>query len=115
MVRYIVVNENTLGYVDDTASSLVGVLAGSVIRGGHKFIDGPFHVSPRDAVRSATLADFDAYRVEAPAHLAAACERLCTEELDTVSDEDLADAAAFYDRLVSGQLYEEEPPKLFPR
>ena len=115
MVRYIVVNENTLAYLHGTESSFAGVLAGSVIRGGHDPKNGVISISPRDAVRPATFADFDAYRVQPPGHLAPERKSLGTVDLDAVSDEDLEAAAEFYDYLVSGKLYQEQPPKLFPR
>jgi hypothetical protein len=67
--RYIVVNENTLAYVDESHPLLAGVLASSVIRGGCNPVDGPVHISPLDQVRTATLNDFDSYRVDARGHL----------------------------------------------
>jgi hypothetical protein len=61
--RYVVLNENTLGYLQD-GSMFMGVLAGSVIKGGHDWKNGPVAFNPEiDSVRPATLADFKAFRV----------------------------------------------------
>lgn len=68
-VIYIVVNENTLAYADDSNSSLVGVLAGSVAKGGYNPKDGPISISRLDHVRLASVGDFNSYRVDARGHL----------------------------------------------
>lgn len=63
-VRYVVKDEHTLGYmIGDTDS--MGVLAGSVVRGGHNWINGSVSVFG-SVIRDATLADFEAYRVCPP-------------------------------------------------
>ncbi len=67
MEKYIVVNENTLGY--RISNGEIGVLHGSVIRGGRNWMNGPFLLSPNDKVRPATLADFESYRVCPKGHL----------------------------------------------
>lgn len=68
MSKYIVINENTLAYRIE-GSQFVGVLAGSVVRGGRNPLDGTIPISPLDKVRDATLGDFESYRVCAKGHL----------------------------------------------
>ncbi len=68
-VRYVVKNENTLGYIFRGREHTMGVLAGSVIRGGHDPFNGSVAVTPSDKVRTATREDFDSYRVQAPPDL----------------------------------------------
>ncbi len=69
-VEYIVVNENTLGYVDfryPDASLSVGVLRGNVFKGGPDPKNGPIVVLPQvNRVRPATLEDFESYRISVP-------------------------------------------------
>lgn len=69
MSKYVVKNENTLCYRQE-GSELLGVLAGSVIRGGHDWKNGAVSVGPSDTLRPATLEDFDAYRVCPKGHIA---------------------------------------------
>jgi hypothetical protein len=65
--KYVVLNENTLGYINETDPNTVGVLAGSVIRGGHNPLNGPVTIVPTiDEVRPAKIEDFATYRVLAP-------------------------------------------------
>ncbi len=65
--KYVVLNENTLGYLNEVTPNTMGVLASSVIRGGHLWIDGPVTIVPTvDKLRPATLEDFDAYRIAVP-------------------------------------------------
>lgn len=71
-VKYLVVNENTLCY--DHGRTLagypyVGVLAGSIIKGGHHWADGPIMIMPTDKVRPATLEDFEMFKVSPKGHL----------------------------------------------
>jgi hypothetical protein len=61
MTQYVVVNENTLGYV--IPGNGVGVLAGSVLRGGADWKNGPISLNVSDKVRPAIREDFDSYRV----------------------------------------------------
>lgn len=68
-VRYVVKNENTLGYIFRGREHTMGVLAGNVTRGGHEPFNGPAPVTPSDKVRAATREDFDSYRVQAPLDL----------------------------------------------
>jgi hypothetical protein len=68
-VSYLVINENTLGYVTASYPSVFGVLAGSVLRGGHNPFNGPVYISPWDHVRPADIGDFESYRVDARGHL----------------------------------------------
>lgn len=69
-VSYFVLNENTLGYIDDQTPTIFGVLAGKPQLGGHDWQNGPLSV-PIDypAARPATLVDFEYYRVCANGHL----------------------------------------------
>jgi hypothetical protein len=66
-VKYVVLNENTLGYINEERPNTLGVLAGSVIRGGHVWSNGPVTIVPTvDKVRPATREDLETYRVAAP-------------------------------------------------
>lgn len=69
MAKYVVKNENTLCYRQE-GSSLLGVLAGSVLRGGHDWKNGAVAVLPTDTLRDATLEDFEFYRVCPRGHIA---------------------------------------------
>lgn len=62
MTRYIVINENTLAYTVEN-SFMVGVLAGSVIKGGRNPLNGPIFVCPSDKWRDATFEDFDHFGI----------------------------------------------------
>ena len=66
---YYVLNGHTLGYIQADHPTLFGVLAGSVVRGGHDWNNGPTIVSPSDVLVQATHADFEAYRVCYCGHL----------------------------------------------
>ena len=66
---YVVLNEHTLAYRLPATPNLLGVLAGSVLRGGHNPLNGSVSISERDHLRPATHADFDAYRVCSRGHL----------------------------------------------
>ena len=69
--KYIVVNENCLGYTDDlTVPFQMGVLQGSVARGGPDWRNGPVFVTSSDQFRPATLKDFEDYRVSPKGHIA---------------------------------------------
>lgn len=69
-MRYVVKNENTLGYLLATNPPMMGVLAGSVLKGGHNPLNGPVLADPAsDNLRPATKADFEAFRVSAKGHL----------------------------------------------
>lgn len=73
MVRYIVKGEHTLGYVINAAFCApnycsIGILAGSVLRGGHDPKSG-WTVAAETEIRDATLADFETYRVSPRGHL----------------------------------------------
>jgi hypothetical protein len=68
--KYVVLNENTLGYINAECPNTMGVLAGSVIRGGHNPLNGPVTIVPTiDEVRPAEIGDFATYRVMAPSNL----------------------------------------------
>lgn len=62
--RYVVMNENTLGYIEGGGKSM-GVLAGSVLKGGHSWLTGSVPVLSQN-LRDATTADFAEYRVKVP-------------------------------------------------
>lgn len=65
--KFIVINENILGYIGPfTAPHTAGVLASSVLRGAsHDWKDGPYPIrQDRANCRPATRADFKAFRVE---------------------------------------------------
>jgi hypothetical protein len=66
VTRYVVLNENTLGYFND-GCSFMGVLAGK--KGGHDPKNGPIAIDGIDAIRAATRSDFDTFRVSATGHL----------------------------------------------
>lgn len=70
-MRYIVINENTLGYIDPSWpwSGWIGVLAGSLIKGGRNWKDGPTVIGSTDVVRDATVTDFELFRVSPKGHL----------------------------------------------
>lgn len=69
-IQYVVYRENTLGYLFKTTNEIVmlGVLHGSVLKGGFNWINGPHVLLPADLqqVRIASTADFDDYRVCLP-------------------------------------------------
>jgi hypothetical protein len=65
--KYVVLNESTLGYINEERPNALGVLAGSVVRGGYNPLNGPVAIAPMiDELRPAEIEDFDTYRVEAP-------------------------------------------------
>lgn len=68
-VAYFVKNSNTLGYMAAGDNTTFGVLAGSVIRGGDDWKNGPTIVTPSDVLVPATKADFDLYRVCSKGHI----------------------------------------------
>lgn len=63
--QYYVLNENTLCYQQE-GSRLLGVLHGSVLKGGHDWRNGPVIPCRSDNIRTATLADFAEYRCQPP-------------------------------------------------
>ncbi|WP_018234321.1 hypothetical protein [Thioalkalivibrio thiocyanodenitrificans] len=69
-MQYVVMNENTLGIIRESSPQALEVLAGSVLKGGHDPKNGMVAVSMRPgALRPATKADFEAFRVSAKGHL----------------------------------------------
>ncbi|UIF89456.1 hypothetical protein [Cupriavidus sp. UYPR2.512] len=65
--KYVVVDEHTLGYRIEETPRFIGVLAGSVLRGGHNPIDGPAVIIPGlTRLRAATEIDFEFFRVVLP-------------------------------------------------
>lgn len=64
---YVVMAEHTLGYISDVQPNDMGVLAGSVVRGGHNHLNGMVSIVPGfDKLRIATEQDFKDYRVRPP-------------------------------------------------
>lgn len=70
VIQYVVYGEHTLGYLFKTphGTIMLGVLHGSVLKGGFNDFGGPHVLSPADLryVRIASAADFDEYRVCLP-------------------------------------------------
>lgn len=65
--RYVVLNENTLGYLIPEMPDYIGILAGSVLNGGPDPLQGTALVTPgHSKVRQATLEDFANFRVMPP-------------------------------------------------
>lgn len=78
---YVVLDENTLGYLSERTPNLMGVLHGSGIVGGHNAINGPVSVDLiRDDLRIATWADFEAFRVHPHGHM---------KDLEGLSDDEV--------------------------
>lgn len=69
MSKYVVLNEHTLCYRIEGQPYHLGVLAGSVLRGGHDWKNGPVAFGPSDTLRPATREDFETYRVCPKGHL----------------------------------------------
>jgi len=67
--KYVVMNENTLGYILDAQPDVMGVLAGNPLTGGHDWKNGPVVITSSDRVRPATKTDFDAFRIDTNGHL----------------------------------------------
>lgn len=67
-MKYVVLNEHTLGYLIPEWKNAVGILRASVLRGSpHSDQDGwTMFVPGSDQVRAATEEDFQAYRVQLP-------------------------------------------------
>lgn len=67
MTSYVVKDGHTLGYLIDGHPTLMGVLAGSVLKGGHDPKNGVVSIVPgHTKVRSAIEADFYTFRVVLP-------------------------------------------------
>lgn len=67
--KYVVLGEHTLCYRIPKTPSMLGVLAGSVIRGGHNPLNGPVSVLPSENLRPASVEDFDFFGVCHVGHL----------------------------------------------
>lgn len=63
--QYVVMNEHTLGYIQGESPNMMGVLHGSVLKGGHDWKNGPVSTFGT-SLRPATLADFEENRVLPP-------------------------------------------------
>lgn len=67
--KYVVLNEHTLCYrIDGGHPSCLGILNGSVIRGGRSWLEGTVYTLPSDVIRHATSADFETFRVYLSEH-----------------------------------------------
>jgi hypothetical protein len=65
--RYVVKDENTLGYIDPATPTVMGVMSGCILYGGHDPKNGQVAIVPgHTSLRPATAADFDFYRVSVP-------------------------------------------------
>lgn len=61
--KYVVMDEHTLGYLMDEMPNYIGVLAGSVLRGGRNPLYGNAIITPgRTCLRPATEIDFEFFR-----------------------------------------------------
>lgn len=67
--KYVVLDEHTLCYRLDSGPKTLGVLHGSVLRGGHDWKNGPVTFVHESQLRPATLEDFDFYRVSPTGHI----------------------------------------------
>ena len=67
--QYFVCDENTLCYQIE-GDPMLGVLAGSVIRGGRNPLNGVTHRETFRTVRQATVEDFAVYRIAMNRHYA---------------------------------------------
>ena len=61
-IRYVVLDEHTLGYFWEGGGNTMAVLAGKPWLGGHNPINGPVVVMSLNRVRNATQKDFDDFR-----------------------------------------------------
>lgn len=68
-IQYYVKDGHTLGYIDDRQPHSFAVLAGKPQLGGHDSLRSPVQVSRLDALRPATLADFELFRVSPKGHI----------------------------------------------
>ena len=70
MIKYHVLDEHTLGYIDDRSPNYLGVLGSKITRGGHSWLNSPFWISPHSphTLRPATQADFDYFMVSSTGH-----------------------------------------------
>lgn len=65
--RYVVMDEHTLGYLIPEMPYYIGILAGSVLKGGPDHTQGTSIITPgHSKVRQATLEDFATFRVMPP-------------------------------------------------
>lgn len=62
MTKFVVINENSLGCINDRQPDRVSIIASSVLRGAALFPDGDISV-PTSGMRLAVREDFDAFRV----------------------------------------------------
>ena len=71
VLAYVVFKESTLGYLFKIGNTVnLGVLHGSVLKGGLDWLNGPYDVTYQmDKVRVATKADFDDFRVSSKGHI----------------------------------------------
>jgi hypothetical protein len=75
MNKYIVINENTLGYLIEKSNpksefQYAGILHASILKGStHNWLNGPVLIHSSDVVRNATLQDFADYQVCSKGHI----------------------------------------------
>lgn len=68
--KYVVMGDHTLCHRIAGLTNTLGVLAGSVIRGGHNPLYGPVGYNSEAELRNATLEDFEFFRVCPKGHIA---------------------------------------------
>lgn len=62
--KFVVINENILGYINPTQPKYAGILSTSVLRGATaKWFDGPYLLSMAKTLRPAILKDFKDFLV----------------------------------------------------
>lgn len=67
MTNYVVKDEHTLGYLIEGHPTLMDVLAGSVLKGGHDPKNGVVAIVPgHTRIRPAAKVDFQMFRVSLP-------------------------------------------------
>lgn len=65
-LRYVVLNEHTLGYVTTNDPLSLQVLHGLSVKGGHDWRNDPVCITPDDVLRPATRPDFCEHQVALP-------------------------------------------------
>lgn len=69
-LRFVVLNESALGFIRDEAPTYFEPLVSSSIKGGPNPLNGPYMLAVNSVVRSATLADFDEFRLSPKRYVA---------------------------------------------
>lgn len=68
-LRFLVLNESSLGVIRNETPQYFEPLASSVNKGGPNPLNGPYLLARSSVLRSATLADFAEYRVSPKYHV----------------------------------------------